>query len=228
MSFAANTKTARYSLRPNPSVFDLRINNNRYGLRRRTIDRATHRLPKRIVYKSRIELVKNNTTKVPDSCFLPVPVNKLPLMTRSNNVWTLPKPTLESRKPAPILYDVAKAANFMDLNEECIFEIFNHLSLTELCIAAEVCSQLRFAAQKYFDVIYTAVNLAWLNDDNTRTYTLLQAKRLLYNFGHLISTLIVDTDLMTTENQEESDSNEKLLLLVQKYCAGVVFWNTKK
>lgn len=230
MSQAADVKKARYSLRPKPSAFDLLINNNRYGLKRRTIDRATHRVPKRIEIKSRIKIVKQNTTNASDLCFLPVPASKIPLVTTSDNTWTLPKPTLEmySRKPTPNLYDVSAAANFMDLNEECIFEVFNHLSLTELCIVAGVCSQLRFAAQKYFDVMYTAVNLAWLNDDDTGTYTLLQAKRLLYNFGHLISTLVVNTDLMITESQEDGDCKEKLLLLVQKYCAGFVFWNTKK
>lgn len=86
---------------------------------------------------------------------------------------------------------------------------------------AEVCSQLKFAAQKYFDVMYTAVNLAWLSNDDTGRYTIAQAERLLQNFGHLISTIIVKTDQLV-----EIDRKEQLLALIEKYCDGILFWNT--
>lgn len=115
-----------------------------------------------------------------------------------------------------------QVAYFMNLNEICVFEIFNHLSLNEICIMAEVCPQLKFAAQKYFDVMYTAVNLAWLSDNESGQYTFAQAERLLHNFGHLISTIIVETDQLV-----EIECKEKLLSLIDKYCGGILFWNTK-
>lgn len=108
----------------------------------------------------------------------------------------------------------------MNLDEICLFEIFNHLSLHDLCVMADVCTQLKFAAQKYFDIIYTAVNLAWLSDDSQ--FTIAQAERLLVNFGHLISTIIVKTDQLV-----EAECKEKLLALIEKYCDGILFWNTK-
>lgn len=110
----------------------------------------------------------------------------------------------------------------MQLDETCLFEIFNHLDLDELCIMAEVCTELKFAAQKYFDIMYTAVNLAWLAPDNeSGKFTIAQAERLLQHFGHLISTIIVNTDLL-----EETECKEKLLALIQKHCDGILFWNT--
>lgn len=115
-----------------------------------------------------------------------------------------------------------KVAYFMNMDEVCLFEIFNHLSLHDLCITAEVCSQLKFAAQKYFDILYTAVNLAWLSEDDSGKFTLAQAECLLRNFGHLISTINVNTNqLMAT------DCKEKLLELIEKYCDGFLFWNAK-
>lgn len=84
----------------------------------------------------------------------------------------------------------------------------------------DVCTQLKFAAQKYFDVMYTAVNLAWLSDDSGQ-FTLVQAERLLRNFGHLISTITVNTKQL-----KAPDCKENLLILIEKYCDGILFWNT--
>lgn len=113
------------------------------------------------------------------------------------------------------------AAYFRELNEICLFEIFNHLSLNDICVMGDVCTQLKFAAQKYFDVMYTAVNLAWLSDDESGQFTLVQAERLLRNFGHLISTITVNTKQL-----KAPDCKENLLILIEKYCDGILFWNT--
>lgn len=110
----------------------------------------------------------------------------------------------------------------MNLNEVSLFEIFNHLSLNDLCNLGDVCTQLKFAAQKYFDIMYTAVNLAWLADDDSGQFTLIQAECLLRNFGHLISTIIVNTNQL-----KATDCKEELLILIEKYCDGILFWNTK-
>lgn len=112
-------------------------------------------------------------------------------------------------------------AYFKELNEICLFEIFNHLSLNDICVLGDVCKPLKFAAQKYFDVMYTAVNLAWLSDDDSGQFTLVQAERLLRNFGHLISTITVNTKQL-----KASDCKEKLLILIEKHCDGILFWNS--
>lgn len=110
----------------------------------------------------------------------------------------------------------------MNLDEESLFEIFNNLSLNDLCIMAEVCPQLKFAAQKYFDVIYTAVNLSWLSDNDSGQFSLARAERLLQNFGHLISTITVNTQQL-----DATDCKEKLLMAIDKCCGGILFWNAK-
>lgn len=110
----------------------------------------------------------------------------------------------------------------MNLDEVCLFEIFNHLSLNDICVVGDVCTQLQFAAQKYFDIVYTAVNLAWLSDDDSGQFTLVQAERLLRIFGHLISTITVNTSQL-----KAPDCKEKLLVLIEKYSEGILFWNTK-
>lgn len=40
--------------------------------------------------------------------------------------------------------------NFLSLNEDCWFEIFDLLTLKDLCIITKVCSQLKVLAKKYF------------------------------------------------------------------------------
>lgn len=120
-------------------------------------------------------------------------------------------------------YDESKPVYFSNLDDEILFEVFNHLSLNDLCATAEVSIHLKSAAQKYFEVMYTSMNLAWLIEKDAGKFTLRQAQRLLQCFGPLISTLIVDTTKM---EQPERDIGA-LFELVGIHCHGLLFWNIK-
>lgn len=101
-----------------------------------------------------------------------------------------------------------------------MFEIFNNLTLNELVNTAMASNGMKLAAQKFFEVQYTKLNLAWLIDDGDDKFTLLQAQRLLQCFGNFISTLIVDSKQL-----KETDQKENLLEIIAQHCAGVVFWD---
>lgn len=146
----------------------------------------------------------------------------------SNDDWKQGEKTLrkvlQDHKMRPGSFDASKPAFFADLKEESLFEIFHHLSLNDLCATVEVSPHLKTVAQKYFEIIYTSLNISWLIEDDAEQFTLFQAKRLLQCFGHLISTLIVDTKKL--ENSERD--MDKLLELIGVHCRGcLLFWNKK-
>lgn len=145
-----------------------------------------------------------------------------------NDEWKQGEKTLrkvlQDHKMRPGSFDASKPAFFADLKEESLFEIFHHLSLNDLCATVEVSPHLKTVAQKYFEVIYTSLNISWLIEDGAEQFTLFQAKRLLQCFGHLISTLIVDTKKMANSERDM----EKLLELIGVHCHGcLLFWNKK-
>lgn len=145
-----------------------------------------------------------------------------------NDEWKQGEKTLrkvlQDHKMRPGSFDASKPAFFGDLKEESLFEIFHHLSLNDLCATVEVSPHLKTVAQKYFEIIYTSLNISWLIEDDAEQFTLFQAKRLLQCFGHLISTLIVETKEL--ENSERD--MDKLLELIGVHCRGcLLFWNKK-
>lgn len=221
----SDVKTGRYSLRPTVGRFDLRINKNRYGLIRTTTNRAesarsTLNSAKKIT-KRKIcyELVPNNDIQAPCNLTLRTNATTLPL---PNRPWRLPEVSINFVRDQQSVYDTSAPANFMDLDENSTFGIFESLSLDDFCSLAEAQVHRKLAAQKYFEVIYTSMNIAWLIKEDAEKFTLLQAERLLRNFGHLISTLTVNTDQL-----DNVADREKLLELISKYCTGILFWDTK-
>lgn len=228
MSDAPLSRSSR--LRPFAGRFDLRINKNKYGLIRRTIKRVSQSSSKINIKKYRMD--SNNNGKNDDK-----PINgnvknkEVPIfMVQRKQVlapirkWMSPQQpfrTIKEWKP-PSLYDPLKPVQCKNLNNECWFEIFNHLTLNELCNVAKVCDGIKLAAQKYFEVMYTSLNLDWLIDDEGEKFTLQQAKRLLQCFGNFISKLIVNTKQL-----QEADQVEQLLELIGKHCAGILFWDIK-
>lgn len=125
MSEAPDVKPFRYSLRPKAGAFDLRFNQNRYGLVRTTVDREktpkNERQSKRsrspspvpsplsLVYKRKIRLEPaESTSETKRIRMAPVDNNGATLAARKQ--WKMPKRTLAqaASKPAPQLYDVSK------------------------------------------------------------------------------------------------------------------------
>lgn len=240
----ANVQPIRPSrLRPFAGRFDLRMNNNKFGLMRRTINRSIE--PKSIQIKSThqtsnavselmrkisageqqlVEILEtdpnNNAQHVKRQ---PVPIfavkpNKAPVRK-----WIIPEQLQRNTQKTnkPTLYDVSKPAQFKNLTEESTFEVLNKLTLNELCNVACASRELKLAAQKFFEIQFTRVNMSWLIDEGADKFTLLQAQRLLQCFGQFMSTLIVNTNQL-----KEADKKEKLMEMIGQHCAGVVFWDT--
>lgn len=212
-------------LRPIVGRFDLRMNNNRYGLIRRTIKRTTE--PK-VAIKQKYDVNNNESDsdnethneqkKVKKN---PVPIFAVksfepPLVRRFPN-QSLQK--TDDKKP-PSLYDTSKSVQYMGLDEASLFESFNNLTLNELCNKADENATLKLATQKYFEVVYSSMNLDWLIDENERKFTLSQARSLLRHFGSFMSTLTVNANHL-----EEGDQKDLLLHMIGTHFVGLLFWN---
>lgn len=110
------------------------------------------------------------------------------------------------------------SANFLDVDDHSQFAILDQLSLNDLCAMAEVCVKYKEIAQSHFMLKYRNLNLASLIETENGKFTLLQVRRLLYNFGHLISSLTINLALLN-----DRDGIGKLLTLVSKYSISTLY-----
>lgn len=102
---------------------------------------------------------------------------------------------------------------FLDLDDYCQLEILKQLSLNDLSAMAEVCAQYKDIVQNFFITKYRNLNLASLVETENGKFTLPQLRRLLYNFGHLITSLTINLDMLN-----DRSGSTKLLGLLSKYC----------
>lgn len=110
------------------------------------------------------------------------------------------------------------SANFLDLDDQCQFAVLDQLSLNDLSTMAEVCVKCKEIVQSFFVGKHRNVNLASLVETENGKFTLLQIRRLLYNFGHLISSLTINLNLLN-----DRDGIGKLLTLVSKYSISTLY-----
>lgn len=95
-----------------------------------------------------------------------------------------------------------KATQFLDLNDECLQKIFDKVTIMDLCSLAETSTRLKAVANYNFTRRYKNCNLRGVTANETR--------RLLINFGSLISEI-------STEDQEIN----KIGLII-RYCSGTL------
>lgn len=113
-----------------------------------------------------------------------------------------------SKAPSPPNFQ----STFLDLDDECQTKILAELSLNDLGAFAESSRKYQEIAQRFFASKYRNCSLSALVETPGEKFTLKQARRLLYNFGHLIATLNINLDLLDDRN-----GVGKLLTLVSKY-----------
>lgn len=123
-----------------------------------------------------------------------------------------PGPSAASMASSPIDFQ-STASTFLDLDDFCQTNILAELSLNDLGAMAEVCVKHKEIAQHFFAGNHRNCSLSSLVEAPGEKFTLLQARRLLYNFGHLITTLTINLDMLADRN-----SVGKLLTLISKYC----------
>lgn len=103
--------------------------------------------------------------------------------------------------PIVVLHDIAldlakcvpsnPLTNFTDLNDHCILELFEVLPLIDLCAMAEVSVRLKSLAEYFFRVKYGRHFSMKQLMNNGEKITIKQARQLLRNFGHLITSMHV-------------------------------------
>ena len=104
-------------------------------------------------------------------------------------------------------------STFLDLDDDCQTKILAEMSLNDLGAMAEVCVKYKEIAQHFFASKHRNFSLSSLVETPGEKFSLSQARRLLYNFGHLITTLTINLDMLNDRN-----GVGKLLTLISKYC----------
>lgn len=140
------------------------------------------------------------------------PVDEPSTVGESQRKRKIPKPAKDSKA---IVIDAKKL--LLNLNEECLLETLQRLTLTDLGAMAETCKHLKAVARKYFGIKHRTLALSSLVSKAGGKYTAKQVRQLLYNFGDLIKSLTVDTSLL--DNPEHLT---KLMSFIRKYCVSTV------
>lgn len=113
-----------------------------------------------------------------------------------------------------------KRLRFSDLNDHCILEVFERLSLADLCNVAEVTVRLRNLSQFLFKLKYRNIDTKLLSRNGEKIW-MTQARGLFSNFGHLITTLRVSRKdfIFDLPSYDPFKGQQKLLDLIGKYCS---------
>lgn len=99
-----------------------------------------------------------------------------------------------------------------DIDEDCLFIIFDHLSLEDLCAVAETNKQYRSLTRLYFLLYRDELDIDVLSVNEKFDFDL--AERLLNIFGDLINTLIISAQHF------DDDTQRKMYQLINEKCFG--------
>lgn len=104
---------------------------------------------------------------------------------------------------------------FLDLNDDCINEVFRHLNVIQLCSVTQVCKRLQELAQSYFKRKYSEFDFSSLFQD--RLVSNQEASDILRNFGPIIKTVTLPRQAFHN-HQVIGRVEEVLLKDVVEYC----------
>lgn len=104
-----------------------------------------------------------------------------------------------------------------ELNDDCLLNLMQCLTLNDLCSLASTCSHLKQLSQKVFTTKHRTLNLDSLIETEGGHFTVPQVQRLLHNFGHLISSLTINVRQI-----DDREKISKLIWLLRKYCIGTL------
>lgn len=99
-----------------------------------------------------------------------------------------------------------------DIDEDCLFIIFNHLSLEDLCAMAETNKKYRSLTRLYFLLYRDELDIDIFIDDGKFDFDL--AEQLFNIFGDLINTLIISAQHI------DDDMQRKIYRLINEKCFG--------
>ncbi|XP_055303063.1 uncharacterized protein LOC129568800 [Sitodiplosis mosellana] len=112
-------------------------------------------------------------------------------------------------------------SHFMELNDHCILEVMDFLTITELCAMAEVSVRLKKLSEYFFRVKFGRFFSMEHLLNGTDKIGIKQARRLFQNFGHLITSLHVSRKWFVFDlpYRNAFKGQRQLLTLINEYCS---------
>lgn len=100
-------------------------------------------------------------------------------------------------------YESTRTA-ILNLDDECILEIFSRLPLLMLCNVRDTCQRLRTLADFYFATMHKSLNFGCrsIKGPQFKLFTQDETKSILSSFGHHIEALIIHADLFAAKPDE--------------------------
>lgn len=120
------------------------------------------------------------------------------------------------------------ATAILDLNDDCLLEVFEYLDLLDLCSVADVCSRFRRNAKacvKYSNKKYLCLTDDIKGDGDTMDQFMRKASKILRHFGASFAT--IDGNKMCRKHNRWSDESkvicrQRIMELIVKYCSGTL------
>lgn len=107
---------------------------------------------------------------------------------------------------------VSNATKFYDLNDDCVLEIFQKLSVLDLCAIRYTCKRFDALAEYFFKMVYKTLNFS--NWNIKGEYALLtedEMKTILTTFGGQMDSITVNADSFEPESKV-------VLQVINEYC----------
>lgn len=109
---------------------------------------------------------------------------------------------------------VSNATKFYDLNDDCVLEIFERITVLDLCAFKKTCKRFDALADYFFDMAYKVLNF---NNWNIKSeYSLLtedEMRTILSTFGTKLESVTVNADSFEPESKA-------VLQVINEYCGG--------
>lgn len=107
---------------------------------------------------------------------------------------------------------VSNATKFYDLNDDCILEIFQRISILDLCAIRYTCKRFDALSEFFFKMVYKTLNFS--NWNVKGEYALLtedEMKTILTTFGGQMDSITVNADSFEPESKI-------VLQIINEYC----------
>lgn len=108
---------------------------------------------------------------------------------------------------------IKNTTNMLDMNDDCLYEILNHLNCMELCVVDQTCIRLRKIARNLFRVKHSAIDLT--QQPNASKLSLAYVKHLFVHFGSEIQKLKINA------NSFHSSERSAILELLFRNCTAL-------
>lgn len=112
-----------------------------------------------------------------------------------------------------------KKFTFLDLNDDCLLEIYDHLGVNDLCAVSKVCKRLKTTSEFYFPRKYKKLDFAELKDAKDEFVAKKNVKIVLSRFGKLITSIEVSNELLNRREFGQQD----ILRYIAKFCASTLY-----